>query len=214
MSRIEDNNTISKADVKRTYDFYAPLYDFVFGAMFKPGRRELASEIARLSRTPSRLLEVGVGTGLTLHLYPQETALTGVDISDDMLARARMRAALLPGRSIELLCIDGEALPFPDGHFDCVALPYVLSVTSSPEKLVREVRRVCAPHGHIFVLNHFSGSRFWGIFERLVAPFAARIGFRSAFMFDENILRYDWQVLSVRPVNLLGLSRLVRLRNR
>lgn len=200
--------------VVSAYDRYAPLYDRLYGAVLEPGRRALAREAARVAEGSRRsLLEVGVGTGLTLPLYPAGIEVTGVDISDSMLERARQRARELPERSIALHHMNGERLDFPDGSFDCVTLPYVLSVTPDPAGLVREVRRVCRRDGTIFVLNHFSGSRFWWLFERMVRPLADRIGFRSDFDFEEHVLRHDWKVLSVQEVNLMGLSKLVTLRN-
>jgi phosphatidylethanolamine/phosphatidyl-N-methylethanolamine N-methyltransferase len=89
----------------------------------------------------------------------------------------------------------------------------VLSVTPHPERLVAEIRRVCRKGGTILILNHFSGSRFWWFLERAVRSLANRIGFRSDFCFNEQILKYDWEVQSVRKVNCFGLSRLVTIRN-
>jgi phosphatidylethanolamine/phosphatidyl-N-methylethanolamine N-methyltransferase len=94
-----------------------------------------------------------------------------------------------------------------------VALPYVLSVTPNPDKLVAEIRRVCRKGGTILILNHFSGSRFWWLLERAVRSLADRIGFRSDFCYKEQILRHDWEVQSVRNVNFLGLSKLVTIKN-
>lgn len=197
--------------VERTYDRMAGLYDLMFGQVLEPGRRAMCSTAAGLQ--PARLLEVGVGTGLTLANYPAATQVVGIDVSADMLARARLRAAALPGRQVELHRIDAEHMPFADASFDCVTVPYVLSVTPDPARLVREIRRVCKPGGTVLVVNHFSGSRFWWLMERAVRSLADHVGFRSDFRFDEHILAHDWQVLSVRPVNLFGLSRLVVLRN-
>jgi phosphatidylethanolamine/phosphatidyl-N-methylethanolamine N-methyltransferase len=198
--------------IARTYQFYAPIYDKVFGAILGPGRHALARAVQRLG--PQSLLEVGVGTGLMLAEYPEATRITGVDLSPHMLEHARHRAAELARGNIELQVMDAEKMPFADGSFDCVTVPYVLSVTTDPEQLVAEVRRVCRKGGTIMVLNHFSGSRFWWLLERAVRQVADRIGFRSDFGYDEHILRHDWQVLSVTPVNLFGLSRLVVLENR
>jgi phosphatidylethanolamine/phosphatidyl-N-methylethanolamine N-methyltransferase len=137
----------------------------------------------------------------------------GIDVSRQMLERARWRAAQLPGRDIHLLLMNAEHMEFGDDSFDCVTVPYVLSVTPNPARLVQEVRRVCRAGGTILILNHFSGSRFWWLMERAVRSMADRIGFRSDFSFEEHILAHGWQVESVQPVNLFGLSRLVVLRN-
>lgn len=201
---------ISAQSVLRAYGGMAPLYDLMFGAVLQPGRRALAQKVRELQ--PARLLEVGVGTGLALGLYPPQTEVVGVDLSPQMLARARRRAAALPGRRIELCVANAERMDFPDASFDCVALPYVLSVTPSPARLVAEVRRVCKPEGRILVLNHFSGSRFWWATERALRSVADRVGFRSDFRYEDHVLAHDWQVMSVRPVNLFNLSRLVEIR--
>ena len=202
---------VSVDNIVSTYRFYAPLYDRLFGSIFEPGRRALAE--AACSVRPRSLLEVGVGTGLTLSQYPGNAEIVGIDVSSHMLDIARCRAGQLPEHNIQLSLMNAESMDFPDGYFDCVALPYVLSVTPNPEKLVAEIRRVCRKGGTILILNHFSGSRFWWVMERAVRSLADRIGFRSDFCYDEQILRHDWEVESVRDVNFLGLSRLVTIRN-
>lgn len=204
-------NPISVDNVVDTYRFYAPLYDRLFGAVLEPGRRALTD--AACAMRPTSILEVGIGTGLTLERYPDSASIVGIDISHEMLDIARERADKLPSRSIHLAAMNAEAMDFPDACFDCVAIPYVLSVTPNPERLVAEIRRVCRKGGAILILNHFSGSRFWWFLERAVRSLANRIGFRSDFCFDEQILKYNWEILSVKNVNFLGLSRLVVIRN-
>jgi phosphatidylethanolamine/phosphatidyl-N-methylethanolamine N-methyltransferase len=213
-SRESSGPPPSCAHVVDTYRRYAPIYDRVFGAVLEPGRRALARAASGLGNgSLLSLLEIGVGTGLTLPLYSPSIRITAVDVSAPMLAKARERAAQLPTRDIRLSLMDGERLDFPDGAFDCVALPYVLSVTPDPARLVAEVRRVCRRGGTILVLNHFTGSNFWWLLERIARPMADRIGFRSDFDFEQQILRHDWSVQAVQEVNLLGLSKLVTIRN-
>jgi phosphatidylethanolamine/phosphatidyl-N-methylethanolamine N-methyltransferase len=201
----------SADDVVHTYDRYAPLYDQLFGWVLEPGRRAMTRAAAALN--PAHVLEVGVGTGLTLGGYPAAAHVVGIDMSRQMLDRARWRAAQLEGRDITLYLMNAEHMEFADDSFDCVTVPYVLSVTPNPARLVQEIRRVCRPDGRILIVNHFSGSRFWWLMERAVRSMADRIGFRSDFRFEEHILAHDWQVESVRGVNLFGLSKLVVLRN-
>lgn len=203
-------DAISPDNVIRTYRFYAPVYDWIFGAILEPGRRALAESVRRLS--PASLLEVGVGTGLMLGQYPATTRIVGIDLSEEMLKVARARAAKLDG-DIRLETMNAEALGFADGEFDCVVLPYVLSVTPHPEKLIAEAGRVCRKGGTILVLNHFKGSRFWWLLERIVRSFASRIGFRSDFGFEDQIRSRGLEIVSVRTVNFMGLSKLVEIRN-
>lgn len=207
-------SAISFADVLLAYHRYAPIYDWLWGAVLEPGRRELARVAASHCGDNGSLLEVGVGTGLMLPLYPGKFPITGVDITEEMLARAQERSRGLSGRSIDLRLMDGEKLAFPDGSFDCVVLAYVLSVTPEPRRLLQEVRRVCRKGGVILLLNHFSGSAVWWLLERIARPFSAQIGFRADFSFEEHVLRNaDLKIEEIRKVNVLDLSRLVTIRN-
>lgn len=203
---------ISHRNIIRTYRFYAPFYDQVFGPVFDPGRRALTDAVSSLR--PRSVLEVGVGTGLTLDHYPATTRVVGIDLSSAMLSVAQRKIGQMDRSDVQLVAMDAENMAFPDGAFDCVTLPYVLSVTPNPTRFVQEIRRVCRKGGTIFILNHFSGSRFWWLLERTVQPMAGKIGFRSDFSYAEQILKHDWEVRSVREVNFLGLSKLVEIRNR
>ena len=204
-------NPMSRENVLRAYRRYAPVYDRLFGSVLAPGRRALARAVGRLR--PSAILEIGVGTGLTLSGYPPSAAVVGVDISAEMLAKAKQRARRLAGRDIRLELMDAEALAFPDGAFDCVTVPYVLSVTPEPHRMIAEIRRVCRPGGAILILNHFSGGGIWWLLERAVRRNPGSVGFRSEFPFAAAISGHDWKVESIEKVNLLGLSRLVSIRN-
>lgn len=204
-------NLLSRDVVVRAYRRYAPVYDRIFGGVLDPGRRALADAVRELE--PASLLEVGVGTGLMLARYPEATRVVGVDLSMEMLAKASARVPALADRDIRLEVMDAEALTFPDGAFDCVTVPYVLSVTPDPQRLVAEVRRVCRVGGTILILNHFSGSRFWWLLERVVKPVPGEVGFRSDFELAAEISRYDWTVEWMKSVNLFGLSKLVSIRN-
>lgn len=202
---------VSKQSVIRTYNRYAPIYDTLFGPVQRTGCKRVAASVEALGA--KQVLEVGVGTGLTLPLYPPQAHVTGIDLSPEMLRLAEQRATQLSGRHITLTLMDAEQLEFDTNSFDCVVVPYVLSVTPNPDQLVAEIRRVCRPGGHIVIVNHFSGSKLWSLPERLVRSIADKIGFRSDFSFDHHILRHSWTVLSVKPIKLFGLYRMVVIRN-
>lgn len=203
--------SITRTQIENSYRRYAPVYDLLFGASLGPGRVAMTQLVSRLA--PRDLLEVGVGTGLTLAQYPTSARITGVDISRDMLATAQRRVRPKDAGRIDLRAMDAETMDFDDSSFDCVTLPYVLSVTPNPDRLVAEVRRVCRPGGHIVIVNHFSGQRQWRSIEALLRPLAAWLGFRSEFSLEQHVLHRSWQVLSVETVNLLSLSRLIHVRN-
>ena len=197
--------------IESVYDRYAAIYDRLYGLVLADGRRQLARLLAA---TPGQnLLEIGVGTGLMLPLYPAHLHITGVDVSQRMLRRAERRAADLPGRNIRLLHLDGEHSRLADGAFDHVVLPYVYSVTSDPEHLMAECFRLCRPGGEIWILNHFSGlGSVWDYLGWFVKPFADVVGFRSDFSYDDYVAGKPWQVESVHEANLFALSRIVRIR--
>ena len=197
--------------VAQAYARLAPIYDFVFGKALDTGRRALAA--AASAHQPASLLEVGVGSGLTLPLYPASTEVVGIDLSEDMLARARARAAAMPGRRIELRRLNAEHMPFADASFEMVTVPYVLSVTPDAARFVREIRRVCKPGGTIVIANHFNDGALWTAVGKVAGPFMRRVGVNREFRFDEQILCYDWDVVSARRVDLFGLSTLVEIRN-
>jgi phosphatidylethanolamine/phosphatidyl-N-methylethanolamine N-methyltransferase len=203
--------SITRAQVESSYRRYAPVYDLLFGASLGPGRVAVTRLVSRLAA--QHVLEVGVGTGLTLAHYPVTAQITGVDVSRDMLAAALRRVRPEDTGRIELRTMDAEAMDFADASFDCVTLPYVLSVTPNPDRLLAEVRRVCRPGGHIVIVNHFSGQPPWRSIEALMRPLAAWLGFRTEFSLEQHVLRQPWQVLSVEPVNLLSLSRLIHVCN-
>lgn len=202
---------ISRADVVNTYRSYAPYYDRIFGATLEQGRKLMSETVHALQ--PESILEIGVGTGLTLGRYPSSAKIVGIDISSEMLEKARGRAAQLKNRNIHLECMDAESLAFPDESFDVIAIPYVLSVTPNPSRLIDEARRVCRRNGKIVIVNHFSGSKVWWALELLARPLADKIGFHSEFSYDEHILTQDWVIDSVKNANLFGLSKMVLATN-
>lgn len=210
-SNMKPRADMSREQVEQSYRRYAPVYDLLFGAVLGPGRLAMTQLVGRLG--PSRILEVGVGTGLALTHYPAEARISGIDVSEEMLAVARRRLGSKDAGRVELRTMDAEAMDFADGSFDCVTLPYVLSVTPNPERLVAEVRRVCRPGGHIVIVNHFSGQWPWRLLEALFRPLGGWLGFRTEFSLEQHVLRHDWDVVSVEPANLLALSRIIHIRN-
>lgn len=199
--------------ILKAYRRYAQGYDLYFGALFHPGRE---AAVRRMNLRPGdRVLEVGVGTGLSLPLYPRGVHVTGIDISPDMLQRARARA-LRKGleQAVSLEVMDAEQMRFPDNSFDKVVAMYVVSVAPHPVRLVEEMRRVCKPGGELFILNHFShANSVIGGFERLVAPLSKQLGFRPDFSLDPFVRGSGLDVVEQTPVNLFGYWTLLRARN-
>jgi phosphatidylethanolamine/phosphatidyl-N-methylethanolamine N-methyltransferase len=165
--------------VKAAYRRYATFYDAVFGPVLQPGRKAV---LDALKLEPGdRVLEVGVGTGLSLTLYPRSVRITGIDVSGEMLAKARARVARRRLDNVEaLLEMDAETMSFPDASFDKVVAMYVVSVVPRPAKLIEELHRVCRPDGEIFIVNHFqSENPIVASFERALAGLSSQIGFHT-----------------------------------
>ena len=195
--------------VKAAYRRYARIYDTVFGPVLQPGRRALL-EALKL-KPGDRVLEVGVGTGLSLPLYPASVRITGIDVSREMLEKARERVARRRLENVEaLLEMDAEQMTLPDASFDKVVAMYVVSVVARPARLLEELHRVCRPDGEIFIVNHFrSENRFIGALEKALAGFSPQLGFRPDF--DLREVLPDYHNGDVSRVNLF--QKVVRLRN-
>jgi phosphatidylethanolamine/phosphatidyl-N-methylethanolamine N-methyltransferase len=162
-----------------------------------------------------RILEVGVGPGLSLPLYPQNVNVVGIDISRDMLdqARVRLRRGGLEGAA-ELMVMDAENMAFEDSSFDKVVAMYVASVVPNPARLVDEMRRVCKPGGQIFLVNHFhSRNPLLRSIERLLAPLSNQLGFRPDFSLDRFLGQTGLDTMNICPVNLFDFSTMVEARN-
>jgi phosphatidylethanolamine/phosphatidyl-N-methylethanolamine N-methyltransferase len=169
--------------VTRAYARWAPIYDLVFGAVFDRGRK---ASIAAAERIGGRILEVGVGTGLSLPDYARTNRLTGVDLSAPMLRKAKERAAAFRLANVEALAVmDAQRLGFPDGAFDVVVAQYVITAVPDPEATLDEFVRVLRPGGEIILVNHLGaeGGPRAG-FERAFAPVALRLGWRPEFRWE------------------------------
>lgn len=198
--------------VEKVYRRYAPAYDFYFGLVFQPGRRAV---LQRMNCRPGeRILEVGVGTGLSLPLYPRSARLTGIDVSREMLARAEARKRRLGLEHVALHYMNAERMSFPDSSFDKVVAMYVASVVPDPVRLVDEMRRVCRPGGELYIVNHFmQGDPTENGFKRFMGRFSRQLGFRPDFSLENFIQQTRLEVVERTPVNLFGFWTLLRAAN-
>jgi len=190
------------------YGKLASVYDLIFGPTLHPGR---VQAIQRMGIRPGdRVLEVGVGTGINAALYPRDCAVTGIDLSESMLEKARDRVARKSVRNLRLLEMDAADLKFADGTFDIVYAPYLISVVPDPVAVAREMRRVCRVGGRIIFLNHFrSPNAALARVERVISPFTVHIGFKSDLDLPGFLAQAELRPVSIEKVNVPRIWSLV-----
>src|ERR1700761_3348441 len=168
-----------RQSVEQAYDRWAPIYDLVFGGVFSKGRD---AAIQATNKLGGRVLEVGVGTGISLPLYSPHVRIFGTDISEEMLKKAKRRVAEGNLKNVEGLSVmDAEKLEFPDNSFDVVMAQYVVTAVPHPEAALDEFARVLRPGGELIILTRVSaddGMR--RVIEQTLQPVVRRLGFRNA----------------------------------
>jgi phosphatidylethanolamine/phosphatidyl-N-methylethanolamine N-methyltransferase len=194
--------------VTRVYEKLANVYDLTFGPTLHPGRLVARD---RMGVNPGdRILEVGVGTGINISLYPTNCHITGIDLSTPMLEKARERVYREGLANVRLHEMDAAKLTFADDSFDIVYAPYLVSVVPDPVQVVREMRRVCRPGGKIIILNHFrSANPFLASVERALSPFTVHIGFKSDLDLPGFLAQAELQPISIEKVNVPKIWSLV-----
>lgn len=212
-SDLQDGSAVlNLQSIVKTYDRYAPLYDIVFGMTLHHGRRVLASRLQ--TESGESLLEIGVGSGLMLPLYPSHLKVLGVDISERMLSSASAVVEKHQLQHVQLKLLNAELGDLPPASFDHVVLPYVYSVTPDPLALMRRAFEACKPGGSVWILNHFSQSSLWSFLERPLRSFAGSLGFRTDFPYQRYVTDQNWKIVAEYRVNLFALSRLIHVRNK
>ncbi len=208
---------LDKAGIAKAYARWAPIYDLVFGAMFAAGRK---ASIDAAERIGGRILEVGVGTGLSLPVYSWSNRLIGVDLSVPMLRKAKARVAEHRLTNVDGLAVmDAQRLGFQDATFDVIVAQYVITAVPDPEATLDEFARVTKPGGEIILVNHLGAERgLRAAFEQGFAPLARRLGWRAEFRWDrlaQWAMRHGGvEVIERRPMPPLGHFSLIRFAKR
>ena len=186
--------------VEGVYDKLAIVYDLFFGPALHPGRLR-AIDVMNI-QPGERILEVGVGTGINLSLYPRHASVTGIDFSSSMLEKARERAAKPDAAPVRLLQMDAADLRFADNSFDVVYAPYLISVVPDPVRVAQEMSRVCRPGGRFLILNHFlSPNPILSRLERLISPATVHVGFKADLDLQAFLTQADVKPVSIEKVN-------------
>ncbi|MEQ1626002.1 MAG: methyltransferase domain-containing protein [Nitrospira sp.] len=198
--------------VERVYTSYAGVYDQIFGKVFHEGRE---SAIRNLNVQPNeQILEVGVGTGLALPMYPRHCKITGIDLSEGMLGKAKERAEMHRLTHVQLHRMDAGAMEFADNSFDTVVAAYVVTAVPDHRTVVNEMIRVCRPGGRIIMLNHFSnGNKIIAAMEKVISPLTKHLGWRTDLSLHTVLEGTSLQVARKQNVNPLRFWALVECVN-
>ena len=216
--KLEDTRPldINREMVEQAYDRWAPIYDLVFGGVFSKGRD---AAIQATNKLGGRVLEVGVGTGISLPLYSPNVRIFGTDISEEMLKKAKRRVAEGNLKNIEGLSVmDAEKLEFPDNAFDVVMAQYVVTAVPNPEAALNEFARVLRPGGEMILLSRVSADTGMRRFiERRLQPIVRPLGFRTAEFAWSRFTQWmsgapGIELIERRPVPPLGHFSLIRFR--
>lgn len=199
--------------VERVYSNYAGVYDQIFGRIFHESRE---SAVRHLGVKPGeRVLEVGVGTGLALPLYPRNCSVVAIDLSSSMLEIARGRVESYGLEHVELRRMDAGQMEFEDDCFDTVMAAYVVTAVPDYRKVVTEMIRVCRPGGRIIMLNHFSnGNKLIATVEKAISPLCKHLGFRTDLSLETVLEGTSLLVARKEKVNPLRFWHLVECVNR
>ena len=203
---------MDREKIERVYTTYAGFYDQVFGKVFQEGRE---SAIRNLNVQPGEhVLEVGVGTGIALPMYPSHCRIVGIDLSEGMLAKAKERAETQNLSHVQLHRMDAGAMEFEDDSFDTVVAAYVVTAVPDYRKVVNEMIRVCRPGGRIIMLNHFSnGNKVINAVERVLSPITKHLGWRTDLSLNTVLEGTALHVARKQKVNPLRLWALVECVN-
>ena len=208
---MAEQKNLDEAAVREAYRRWAPVYDNTFGLVASAGRRKA---VELINQRRGSVLEVGVGTGLSLPHYAPYLRITGIDLSAEMLEKARARVARAGLLNIDgLLEMDASELSFSDASFDTVVAMYVMTVVPDPGKVLLELDRVCKPGGEVMIVNHFSqehGARGW--IERKMAPYADRLGWHPVFPIERVMGAPNLTLVERKSLWPMGLFTLVRFR--
>lgn len=208
---------ISRRGLERAYARWAPVYDLVFGAVFDVGRQAaIAAAEALCGPDDAPILEVGVGTGLSLPDYAPTNRLVGVDLCEPMLRKAHARVREHDLRNVDALAVmDAKQLALPDAMFSAVVAQYVITTVPNPEATLDEFVRVTRPGGEIILVNHIgadAGLRW--LFERCVAPITRWLGWRTQFPFTRlaewGAGHRDVRMVECRPMPPFNHFSLIR----
>lgn len=205
---------MNKQSIEKVYNNYSAVYDKIFGLVYENGRNEAVKMISLNGE--EKILEIGVGTGISLTKYPRTVGIVGIDLSKEMLEKAKERVDKYNLKNVELRIENAEEMSFQKDEFDKVIVMYVLSVTPNPEVLLEKALSVCKEGGELIIVNHFSKRKMLRKFAdySFLQRVERRLGFRVYFPMEKYLQylnRLGYSSVEVKSVNF-GLSKVIRIK--
>lgn len=199
--------------IEKAYQRYANIYDVTFGKVFHKGR--VVSVDLLDPQQGEKVLEVGVGTGLTLPFFSDNCEITGIDLSEHMLKKAHRNIMAHGIKNAEVMKMDAMHMDFPDNHFNSVIAAYVISVVPEPVQVLKEMSRVCKKGGKIVFINHFKcDNKIVASMERLISPLSKHLGFKTDLELDPLLAQLpELKVEKIEGVNLFNYWKVVEVIN-
>jgi phosphatidylethanolamine/phosphatidyl-N-methylethanolamine N-methyltransferase len=175
------------------YDFQSLFYDLTFGALV---RRRVKESLSHMKIGPDDfVLDLGIGTGQSIHFYPTEGHVFGIDLSRGMLRECRKKIVEQGLEHAKVVQANALNLPFADDSFDHVFISHVISVVSDPDRLILEAQRVAKPGARIVILNHFqSSNRLVALVESFLCPLFTKLGWRSDLVLQDLVRRTRMEI--------------------
>ena len=200
---------INSQSIKQTYDRFSSLYDLIFKPWLEFGRQRAIELLA--PRSGARVLEIGVGTGLSLEYYPPDIEVLGFDYSLGMLRESQVKAKEMSHCPVSLMQMDAQNMAFADNSFDYLMAAYVLTVVPDPRKAVREIFRVARPGAKVVIINYIcSNNRLMSIIEDIFHPVFASLGlFTLKHDLPGLLKQYGAKNIKIEPTSFLNLHHIV-----
>ncbi len=205
---------MNELSIKRTYNRYSNVYDMLFGRVFSHGRKKIIKELEL--KGGEHILEIGIGTGISLNMYPPSVQIIGIDLSEKMIEKARYKIDKYKLNNIELKVENAEKVTYEKNSFDKVVIMYVLSVTPNPEQLLKKALEVCKENGEVMIVNHFTKNKSFSQFIKhsFRNKVEKMVGFRFHFPLEEYLLqlrRAGKVEVKIKSANY-GLSKVIQIK--